>query len=443
MSTRRFALPLLGPVGITLTTLAVGFYSYKYWQSYRTRLRPRPRTHSGHTTQFLTQNNVTPRHPTQPPIQNNLPTLRPAPDTHTTTLALLDQFPSQTQNLVLPQQNSRMSLRDHQTLSPADLPQSPTHLRITDSDDYLGEELARELAHRFVFSIARLGEKSCHVQVNERTRTIQLMIKKPTSRDALELQYKPCSKYLKKSSRDATTVVATVGQIHASSLLSLIRLRKMLERLAADDTNHRCKSLMVNLPDMGSTSDVLNEAYPGLLPLTTALPGLENLHWTSSWKQLHLMAPDALSHLTNLTLASQISFRDAIYLLHCVRETLRKCSLNDVYDYANDSINVFQDPGFTSVMLNLMSFSVHAKSSASSRLLLNRLEFPGKQLSKMTLEVENDPVNPEELQTIPWADIGNITLKCNLVTGGDAWVRREAVRAAKSRKLFMRPPTRS
>ncbi|KAG6815047.1 hypothetical protein H0H93_011161, partial [Arthromyces matolae] len=252
------------------------------------------------------------------------------------------------------------------------------------------------------------------------------IIEEPMTIDALntlEQKYSECVTRLRHSSSNVQ-VVATIGQEHASSLLSLIRLRKMLERIAVDDTNRHCRSLKVNLPAMGDTS-YSNEALPGLHPLPTILPRLETLSWTSSWKQLHLIGlhPDSLNHLTNLTLESRISVSDAIYLFHCVCRSLRKCSikhLNDVDD-RTDYTDVF--PAISgSVTLKVESFFVHTNSFASGRLFLDQLQFGDEpKLKKLFLKVENGLVNPKELTTIPWDRIGNIGLDCDLVVGGDVW----------------------
>ncbi|KAG6834728.1 hypothetical protein H0H93_007793 [Arthromyces matolae] len=472
MSPSRSALPFLGAIGVTLTTLAVGYYTYKYTRNDRTQLRPRsPRAHSGHT--LPSQNNVPPHLPSQPPIQNNVHLQHRAANFHTPQpsqppiqnnvhlqhrppnfhtpqnnvhlqlspansalppppyQSLPHNFSTQTQNFALPQQGPpRRSLRDHEARPSRVVPPPPPPLHMTAEHNYRGEEMIALLPYRF--SSAEFDRKSCQATMFQEEITLNI-IEEPTSRETLETAYTDCVRRIRDSSQDIS-VVANIGEEHASSLLSLIRLRKMLERIAADDTTRHCRSLEVNLPaNMGYTSES-NEAFPGLLPLPTILPQLETLLWTSSWKQLHLIAPDpnSLNHLTNLTLESQISVPDAIYLLHCVRQSLERCSikhLNDVHEHTDNYTDVF--PAVPDrVTLKVKSFSVHANSFASSRLFLNRLQFDGVELTNLNLKVDNGLVNPRELGTIPWTLIRNIRLNCDLVTGGDAWVRGQAGQAA-------------
>ncbi|KAG6835426.1 hypothetical protein H0H93_001563, partial [Arthromyces matolae] len=456
----RSALPFLGAVGVTLTTFALGYYTYKYTRNDRTQLRPRsPRAHSGHT--LPSQNNVPPHIPSQPPIQNNVHLQHRTANFHTPQNNVHLQppaansalppppyqspphnFSTQTQNFALPQQGPpRRSLRDHEARPPPVAPQPPTPLSMTAPHNYRGEELIALLPSRF--SSAEFDRKSCQATLEARTMIKLTIVEEPMSihalemqRNMLESQYQRCFRHILDSPQDIS-VVANIGEEHASSLLSLIRLRKMLERIAADDTDHHCRSLIVNLPaNMGYTSES-NEAFPGLLPLPTILPQLQTLSWTSSWKQLHLIAPhpNSLNHLTNLTLETRISVPDAIYLLHCVRQSLEKCSikrLNDVHDHADDYTDVFHAVP-DRVTLKVKSFSVHANSFASSRLFLNRLQFDGVELTNLNLKVENGLVNPKELRTIPWTLIRNIRLNCDLVTGGEAWVRGQARQAATFR----------
>ncbi|KAG6834377.1 hypothetical protein H0H93_010043 [Arthromyces matolae] len=305
---------------------------------------------------------------------------------------------------------------------------------MTAEHNYRGEELIALLPYRF--SSAEFDRKSCQATMFQQQITLNI-IEEPTSGVTLETAYTDCVRYIRDSSQDIS-VVANIGEEHASSLLSLIRLRKMIERIAADDTGRHCRSLKVNLPaNMGYTSES-NEAFPGLLPLPTILPQLETMIWTSSWKQLHLIAPDpnSLNNLTKLTLKSRISVPDAIYLLHCVCQSLRECSierLNDVHDHTDDYTDVFPAIHDDVRLKKVKSFSVHANSVASSRIFLNRLRFDGVELTKLHLDVENGLVNPRELRNIPWAVIRNIRLNCDLVTGGEAWVRGQARQAAACR----------
>ncbi|KAG6828163.1 hypothetical protein H0H93_015043, partial [Arthromyces matolae] len=255
----------------------------------------------------------------------------PPTGTQTNTLppwhpVFLNYSPLHPQDLLLPEEGPSMSQHDHEPLSSED--DSNPLVQMTNPDDYLGEELSQALSQHLGFSAAQLDEKSVQVQVDPQTQTIQIDIDSP--RLTLEDRYRTCFEYLNDSYRDATMVVATVGEQHASSLLSLVRLRKMLERLAADDTNHRCKYLEVLLPDMGSTSNHLNEAYPGLLPLTTTFDDLQTLQWKSVRNQLHLMKPDTLDHLISLTLECDISVQDTVYLLSCVSGTVHQCSIKTV-----------------------------------------------------------------------------------------------------------------
>ncbi|KAG6812534.1 hypothetical protein H0H93_013801, partial [Arthromyces matolae] len=71
MSSRRSGIPFLGAFGVTLTTLAVGYYTYKYFRTQRTQRRL---TGSNHATQPPTQNDVS---SVQPVIQHNDPSLQP------------------------------------------------------------------------------------------------------------------------------------------------------------------------------------------------------------------------------------------------------------------------------------------------------------------------------------------------------------------------------
>ncbi|KAG6823701.1 hypothetical protein H0H93_003218, partial [Arthromyces matolae] len=147
MSNRRFALPFLGAVGVALTTLAVGYYTYKYTRNYRTQPRPRSQTHSGHTTPSPTENHVPQAQDLpQPPIQNDghlvqhpsmnfappQPLIQddvqhpavsvspPLPTYQNNTLpqpAFMHNFSPQTQNFAFPQHGPpTVSLRDHEAL---------------------------------------------------------------------------------------------------------------------------------------------------------------------------------------------------------------------------------------------------------------------------------------------------------------------------------------
>ncbi|KAG6834235.1 hypothetical protein H0H93_011018, partial [Arthromyces matolae] len=348
---------------------------------------------------------------------NNLPQWHPV--SH-------NDSPLQTQDVVLPDDGPPMSL------SPENGPHPP--MQMTDPDNYLGEELTQALSQHLGFPAAQLVEKSVQVQVDPQTQTIKIDVDVPTP--TLEASYRPCFEYLNDSYRDATMVVATVGQEHASSLLSLVRLRKMLERLAADDTNRRCKHLEVYLPDMGSTSDHLTEAYPGLLPLTTTFDDLQTLHWKSFRNQLHLMKPDTLNHLISLTLESNISVQDTVYLLRCVSGTVHQCSIKSV---DNGDIHALPQSNFNDVtFLQLKSLTIRAKCSLNS--LLNSLKFDRRKFKKLHLEVHNDLVDPQNMETIPWAVMNDIKLTCNFVSGGAEWVRRNGGQAGR---LTLQTPTAS
>ncbi|KAG6818607.1 hypothetical protein H0H93_003492 [Arthromyces matolae] len=290
------------------------------------------------------------------------------------------------------------------------------HLQTTSANDDIEDQLTP--VEGLDYTPQQLVRKACHVSMNASTRTITLVIQPPAD-DTLQLEmaYIRCRDALNNSPNTAK-VLAILTREHRLSLFSLICLGKALRRLAADDTERRCKSLDIQFPlgDIGVTS-----RYPDLLPLT--MPELQTLEWSSNREQLHLIGIENLNCLTNLTLETSLSPRDCLYLLHHVSRTLRACTIGSL----EQGDDVF--PHCTRAYLpEIESFSVEMHLRPIT--FLNRLVFNDKKLRALDLTVETDnPVNPAAIKSIPWEVIKNINISCTFVDGGHDWVRWKAVQA--------------
>ncbi|KAG6836677.1 hypothetical protein H0H93_005095 [Arthromyces matolae] len=290
------------------------------------------------------------------------------------------------------------------------------HLQMTSANDDIEDQLTP--VEGLDYTPEQLVRKACQVSMNPSTRTITLVIQ-PLRNNRLQLEssYVECRDALNNSPNRAKVIV-TLTPEHRLSLFSLLCLGKALRRLAADDTERRCKSLDIQFPlrDIDFTSHC-----PDLLPLT--MPEIQTLEWRSKREQLHLMGLENLNCLTNLTLTTSLSPRDCLYLLDRVSGTLRECTIGNI----EHGYDVFPDCS-RAYLPHIESFSVGIHLCPIT--FLNRLVFNDKKLRTLDLTVKTDnPVNPAAIKSIPWEVIKNIDISCTFDDGGDDWVRWKAVRA--------------
>ncbi|KAG6814632.1 hypothetical protein H0H93_012816 [Arthromyces matolae] len=201
-----------------------------------------------------------------------------------------------------------------------------------------------------------------------------------------------------------------------------------LTRLALDDAHQRCKYLDVTLP----STDDNTLPVPGVDndPVALTLPQVQTLVWRSDQRDIPMMYPATLTHLTNLTLRTRITFRDCLYILGCIRDTVQYCDVRDLYEgygnnllpYPNGNTSKDRYGDEHTVMSELRSFSVRVASSPV--FFMNHLKFHGVLLQTLAIEVlGNGSVDPKAMKTIPWATITNITLTGNFVDDGANWVQ--------------------
>ncbi|KAG6814661.1 hypothetical protein H0H93_012694, partial [Arthromyces matolae] len=211
-----------------------------------------------------------------------------------------------------------------------------------------------------------------------------------------------------------------------------------LTRLALDDAHHRCKYLDVTLPPTDVTlpsTDDNTLPVPGVDndPVSLTLPQVQTLVWRSDQRDIPMMYPATLTHLTNLTLRTTITFRDCYYILGCIQSTVRHF---DASDLCESALNVLPNPDprdrkSVPKLRKLESFSVSATSSPNR--FLNHLHFDGVTLKTLSIEVHNDLVNPAAMTSIPWGCIKDISFKCDFVDGGANWLNSKASQAARLR----------
>ncbi|KAG6837579.1 hypothetical protein H0H93_006993 [Arthromyces matolae] len=519
MTTRPSAIPFLGALGVTLTTVAVGYYTYKYLR--RPALSRLPRQPSSHSniyvsptppqTQSIEPANQNSVPPVQPPSDRFVPPLQ-QPLAHNSFGSAPPPYSelSPPQPIGTPPEVSRI-LRQEQPLSPVEyddpLPEAGPSRRVTQvgptsanefsgnnlstqpppqtwprlfrseainpgymskdpymntNDNWDGERLTfsepsncgsseddelplegdpqhesqpsinddirDRLSEGQYYRPEQLAKRFCRVSMDKSKQIIKIGIRPPAMKARFDAKYERCIAKLNNLSHDVE-VHATVERMDAVSLFSYIRLRKALEHLANDDTNHRCRSLHIELSE---SDKIVTSEYPDLLPLT--LPELQTLTWESRPQQLHLMGLDNLNCLTKLTLKTVITPPDCLYLLHKLSGTLRECHLQELDRYCED---VFPEPSSATVHLDrIESFSIVAFSCPVD--FLNRLEFHHQRLKALSIiGYSNVRIDPAEIKSIPWAVIQDIRVDCHFVPGGVDWIERQAVQAVQAESCVL------
>ncbi|KAG6818680.1 hypothetical protein H0H93_002866, partial [Arthromyces matolae] len=310
--------------------------------------------------------------PPQASIISNGPPLHPPSHHNVPAQSLVPNIGQPVQNTnAAPPQGPRMSLRDYEALPPEDRPHHEirTSLRPANGADI----------------------HPCSVFMESSTSSIRLTIDSGATNGALRSLYERSMSMLRERSDPRVTLFVDLGNNASSTHFGDVN--NALTRLARDDAHHRCKTLNVMLPSRGK------HAVPGVDddPISLTLPQVQTLFWRSDQQDIPMMNPATLTHLTNLTLRTTITFQDCHYILGCIQNTVQHFDARTLYESSVTNMlpNPYSDKKKTPVLRQLESLSIVATSSPEG--FLNNLRLYGGKLKTLTIDVPSHIIDPEAM----------------------------------------------